>query len=167
MDLEPTLDALAPRLLRYCLGLTGRAAAAEDAAQEALLALVSRWRLHGPPDDAGAFVFTIARRRLRRRLWRDRLLQPIEALSERVDQAPDPEALSLTGSAFVTTLAALRELPNRDREALLLVAAGELNGAQAAEVLGIGRSALKMRVHRARQRLNRLLEDRHAISSEA
>ncbi len=167
MDLEPTLDALAPRLLRYCLGLTGRAAVAEDAAQEALLALVSRWRLHGPPDDAGAFVFTVARRRLRRNLWRDRLLQPIETLTERADHAPDPEALFLTGSTFATTLAALRKLSGRDREALLLVAAGELDGAQAAQVLGIGRSALKMRVHRARQRLSRLLEDRHAKPREA
>jgi len=54
----------------------------------------------------------------------------------------------------------MRRLPGKDREALLLVAAGELGLAESARVLGISLSALKMRVHRARKRLQQLLEER-------
>jgi RNA polymerase sigma-70 factor (ECF subfamily) len=54
----------------------------------------------------------------------------------------------------------LKRLPGRDREALLLVAAGELALEDGARLLGISKSALKMRLHRARQRLQSLLEER-------
>lgn len=57
------------------------------------------------------------------------------------------------------TLEALRRLPSRDREALLLVVAGELPTRAAAQVLGISLSAFKMRLHRARRRLVELLEE--------
>jgi RNA polymerase sigma-70 factor (ECF subfamily) len=57
------------------------------------------------------------------------------------------------------TLAALRRLPGRDREALLLAGVGDLGPTEGAKVLGITVSALKMRVHRARKRLQELLED--------
>lgn len=48
------------------------------------------------------------------------------------------------------TLAAIRRLSGKDREALLLAAAGELGLGDTARVLGISLSALKMRIHRAR-----------------
>lgn len=159
MELETTLDSLAPRLLRYCLGLAGNHALAEDAAQEALAALIGRWQRHGPPDDSAAFAFTVARRRLKRRLWRARLLRPIEAVAGRADERPDPESRSIGDRRLDRALTALDRLSNAERDALLLTTAGELSIAEAAAELGIGRSALKMRVHRARQNLRRLLED--------
>ena len=62
------------------------------------------------------------------------------------------------------TLAALRRLSGKDREALLLAAAGELGLGDTARVLGISLSALKMRIHRARKRLQQLLEvPRHGM----
>jgi DNA-directed RNA polymerase specialized sigma24 family protein len=45
-----------------------------------------------------------------------------------------------------------------EREALLLVAVGEFPVRDAARVLGISVSAVKMRVHRARQKLARQME---------
>ncbi|MFP3939228.1 MAG: RNA polymerase sigma factor [Thermoanaerobaculia bacterium] len=182
MDLETTVRGLAPRLLRYCLGRTGSAEQAEEVAQEALAALVGRWRRHGPPDSPEGFVFAVARRRaVRAGLWR-RLLLPLSALGNGHDDAPDPRAPAArdpavsAGSAgtdpnplerldrrreLARVLAALRRLPGRDREALLLAAAGELSTPEAARVLGISTSAFKMRLHRARRRLAALLEDRN------
>jgi RNA polymerase sigma-70 factor (ECF subfamily) len=61
-------------------------------------------------------------------------------------------------SELSRALAALGRLPVRDREALLLVAAGGLATVEAARVLGVSPGALKMRVHRARKRLTELLE---------
>lgn len=178
MDLETTVQGLAPRLLRYCLGRTGSAEVAEEIAQEALAALVGRWRRHGPPDSPEGFAFAVARRRAFRAGLRRRLLLPLAALGNGHDDAPDPGGPAAPGSVspcgaapdllerlerrheLARVLAALRRLPGRDREALLLAAAGELSTAEASRVLGISRSAFKMRLHRARRRLAALLEDR-------
>ncbi len=159
MDLEATLCELAPRLLRYCLGFAGDRPRAEDGAQEALTALVARWRRHGPPDSPQAFAFTVARRRMRRAILRQRLLEPLEKVLSGRGPNPDPEERALARADLKRTLEALHSLPRGHREALLLVAAGELETASAAKVLGISKSALKMRVHRARRSLHVLLED--------
>jgi RNA polymerase sigma-70 factor (ECF subfamily) len=52
---------------------------------------------------------------------------------------------------------ALATLPERDREALLLVAWDGLSADQAASVLGCSRRAFAMRLHRARKRLSAAL----------
>lgn len=153
MHLETLLSELAPPLLRFTLGLTGERVVAEEAAQEALAALVARWRRHGPPENPAAFVFAIARRRARREQQKRRLLAPLTALFERLAPGPGPEVQATTRSELATTLAALDRLPRPEREALLLVAAGERSGGEAAALLGISLSALKMRLHRARRRL--------------
>jgi RNA polymerase sigma-70 factor (ECF subfamily) len=169
MELDATVEALAPRLLRYCLGRTGSAEAAEEVAQDALAALVGRWRRHGPPESPAAFAFAVARRRAWRAGVRRRLLLPLAALTDghwgrggeggvETAAGPDLEARAVARGEVARTLAALRRLPARDREALLLVAAGELATEEAARVLGVSRSAFKMRVHRARRRLTELLE---------
>ncbi len=159
MDLEATLSDLAPRLLRFCVGRSSDRALGEEVAQDALIALVERWRRHGPPDSAEAFVFSIARRRVYRALVKQRLFEPLEAIFDGPSPGPDPEERTLHRDELAHTLARLDELPAREREALLLVAGGELDTATAAEVLGISKSALKMRVHRARKHLLTLLED--------
>jgi len=159
MDLEATLFDLTPRLLRYCVGRAADPTLGEEIAQETLTALVARWRRHGPPESPEAFVFVVARRRLGRALFRRRLLEPLEALFGAADAGPDPERRTLARGDLARSLEKLAELPALDREALLLVAGGELSTARAAEVLGISKSALKMRVHRARKHLQALLED--------
>lgn len=162
MELETAVNELAPRLYRYCLGRAGSAEAAEEAAQEALAALVSRWRRHGPPDSPEAFAFTVARRRAVRAAFRRRLLRPLAALmesgAEPETDGPGLEERTAARAELARTTAALRRLPARDREALLLAAAGELSTAEAARVVGISPSAYKMRLHRARRRLHELLE---------
>ncbi len=72
MDLESTLRALAPGLVRFCIGILGHADEGEDLAQESLAALVRFWKTNGPPDSPAAFVYLVARRqagRFRRR-WK-------------------------------------------------------------------------------------------------
>ncbi|MEM7587452.1 MAG: RNA polymerase sigma factor [Acidobacteriota bacterium] len=160
MDLETTLGELAPRLLRYCRGRSASPELAEESAQEALTALVARWRRHGPPESPEAFAFVIARRRLSRQILRQRWLEPLERVMHGHSPRPDPESTLLARSDLERTLGALDRLPQRLRDAMLLVAAGELDTETAAGVLGISKSALKMRVHRARQQLGHLLEER-------
>lgn len=159
MELENAVRELAPQLLRYALGQTGDPSLAEEVAQDALAALVQRWRRHGPPDCPAAFAFAVARRRAGRASFQRRLLFPLSVLFETESADPNPEEQAVSRTGLSRILAALRKLSGRDREALLLVTVGDLGHGEAARVLGISLSALKMRVHRARQRLQQLLED--------
>lgn len=153
MDLEATVRELAPRLLRYCRGRLANLASAEDVAQTALMALVARWRTAGPPESPAAFAFSIARRRAWRSALRDRLALPLSALGFRSEPFADPIRRSEARSEIQRLQSELQKLSVREREAILLVAAGELSVVEAALALGISESALKMRLVRARQKL--------------
>jgi len=159
VDLEETLRELAPRLLRYGLARCGDPALAEEAAQEGLVALALRWRRAGPPEHAAGFAFAVTRRRLFRALARRRLLAPLAALRNGHGRhpEPDPERRALSRADLGRTLGAIRRLPPHEREALLLAVVGELPGDEAAAVAGVSRSAFKMRVLRARRRLQAAL----------
>lgn len=158
MELEHAIVSLAPCLMRFCTGMTGSAELGEEIAQEALASLVGWWRRNGEPESARAFAFTVARRIARRTLRRQRLMRPLDVLSERAAPGPDPEEIVGRRGELARTRDAIARLPIRDREALLLVAAGDLSGLDVANLLKISRSALKMRTHRARRQLQRALE---------
>lgn len=161
VDLEGTIAELAPRVLRYANARLGDPALAEDVAQESLAALVRAWRNGGAPDSAEAFVFAIARRRAGRTAWRRGLWAPIESAFGARAATPSPEARAIAQDELARVRSALARLPARDREAILLVAVGDLSMADAAETLGLSTSAIKMRVSRARARLAAELEARH------
>ncbi len=159
MDLEATVRDLARRLLGYCILRTGDAAVAEDIAQEALAALVQRWRRHGEPRSPEGFVFAVARRRAARALLKRRLWLPLDYLLGRHDASPDPEARLVEHEARRRIIGALSRLARVDRELILLVVVAGLTTADAAQALGISVSAVKMRTLRARRRLRDLLEN--------
>lgn len=162
MDLETLVRDLAPRLLAYCRSRSSLDDVAEEVAQDALTTLVEQVRRNRPIQSPEAFVFTIARRRMARRHVQRRLWAPLESLLGRPQEAAtveNPEIRTTQRLRLARVRSALEKLGSRDREALLLVAVGEVDTATASAVLGIGRSAFKMRVHRARRRLAELLED--------
>jgi RNA polymerase sigma-70 factor (ECF subfamily) len=161
VDLDATLSDLAPRVLRYLVARLGDVSLAEEIAQESLTALVRCWRKGGAPESAEAFVFAVARRRLGRAVWRRRLWVPIEQAMGARDGGPSPESRAIARVEEERVRSALAKLARRDREAILLVAVGEMSTAEAADVLGVSLSAVKMRVHRARARLAALLEEGH------
>lgn len=164
MELENAIDALAVPLLRYCLGKTGSPELAEDVAQEALTALVQRWRRYGAPEDPAAFAFTVARRRAGRWLARRALSRPLDLLRDRPSPMPDPAEIAQRRGQTALAAAVIKKLPAKEREILLLVAAGELQVQQAADLCGISLSAAKMRLHRARRRLASQMENEHELA---
>lgn len=159
MELEAEVEDLAPKLLRYCLGRLGDRGLAEEVSQEALTALVVRWRRLGPPDSPSAFAFSVARRRAGRLIWRRRLMSSWDESLHANGESVQPDDAYAPREQLGRTLVALATLPLREREALLLVAVGELNTAEAAQAQGVSLSAIKMRVHRARRKLRNLLEE--------
>jgi RNA polymerase sigma-70 factor (ECF subfamily) len=79
-----------------------------------------------------------------------------ERLVLRMAAEPQAAGRSEPGSELSERLVrALRALPARDREALLLVVWDDLGHEEAAVALGCSRNALDVRLHRARRRLAR------------
>jgi len=159
VDLEAVVTALAPRLIGYVFARTGCHGIAEDIAQDALTALVRRWRQLGPPESPDAFAFAIARRRAGRALARRALMAPIDALRKKARDEPGVDQSYDDRHELSKVLLALRALPRTDREALLLRAAGELSFEEIAAILHTSTAAVKMRVSRARRRLTELLAE--------
>lgn len=157
MELEATARVLAPGLLAYAFARTGCRSTAEDVAQDALVALVQCWHRGGPPDSPEAFVFAIAKRRAAGATARRALLAPLDGILARAHTDLGADIVYERRAELESVLRALRRLPRRDREVLLLSAAGELQTAEVATVTGATPAAVKMRLHRARRRLAELL----------
>lgn len=104
-----------------------------------------------PRDDPRPWLFATARNLVRAE-WRGR--------DDREGGAAPPERAQLAPSVSLLDpelAEAIRSLAPRDREALLLVAWEDLTPALAARSLGITQAAFRVRLHRARRRLqNRL-----------
>jgi RNA polymerase sigma-70 factor (ECF subfamily) len=158
MEMEATLTAITPGLLRLALGLTGNRHDAEDLVQEALASLVRFWRTKGPPESPAAFACTVVRRQARRSGERSRTLVALDEAGGKSDGNPQPDDSAHHALHLARALGALAGLEAGDREAILLVAAGGLKVEEAASVLAISVPAFKMRVSRARRRLAAAME---------
>jgi RNA polymerase sigma-70 factor (ECF subfamily) len=86
-----------------------------------------------------------------RRDWRARELEP-----GLPDPAPGPEKAAGDRDALRRVLDALAQLPEADRAALLLSAQEGLTSDEIAATLGLSVAAVKVKIHRARLRLNEL-----------
>lgn len=138
-------------VLAYALRRAPRAVA-EDVASETFV-VVSR-RIEDVPADALPWLYGVARRVLsnerRGEARRDRLMQELWVKAD-----PVPGYSADDGGRI---LAALAQLPEPDREALMLTAWEGLTTAEAAAAAGCSGVAMRARLSRARRRLGRLLE---------
>jgi RNA polymerase sigma factor (sigma-70 family) len=123
-----------------------------DAIAAETMAIAWRRLAEVPHDDPRPWLFATARNLLLAE-WRERSRPSVngdngEPVSPTYNlQALDPELLT-----------ALKSLPVVDRETLFLVAWEDLSPSLAAKSLGISQGAFRVRLHRARQRLQRALE---------
>ena len=159
VELDEVARALAPRLIGYALARTGCPGSAEDVAQDALTALVRRWRQAGPPESPDAFAFAIARRRASRVVARRALMAPLDVIRSVAGREPSVEHAYEHRAELATVRSALRTLSRTDREALLLRSVGELSFEQISVIVGASPEAVKMRISRARRRLAASLQE--------
>jgi RNA polymerase sigma-70 factor (sigma-E family) len=139
------------RLARAALLLTGNEAEAEDIAQETMARVYERWDRVAAMESPEGYVYRVAMNVHRRHL---RWLRT--RARRRVDPPAAPDPLSDV-DARVDLLRAVVSLPERQRQALILVDWVGLAPEQAGRVLGIAPGAIRTRVHRARSRLRDML----------
>ncbi len=148
--------ALIPHLRAFSRALCGGRAIAEDMAQEAL---AKAWRAQDafdPGTNLKAWLFTILRHELyshSRRAWREIHWDPIKG--ERIAGPENGQEWALKLS---DTVRALQELPEQQREALILVAASGLSYDDAGKVCGAPAGTMKSRVARGRAALLEALD---------
>jgi RNA polymerase sigma-70 factor (ECF subfamily) len=158
---QPPFDALEAHVgmvYRYAMRLAGRADLAEDVTQETLL---RAWRRrHNLREPAVARVWLL---RIATNVWNDFLrqkkFQPKPLVSEvechgraDIERTEDQEQVALA-------LAAMDELPPRQRQVLYLATCEELSIAEVAEVLGINVPAVKSSLSLARREMRQRLQD--------
>jgi RNA polymerase sigma-70 factor, ECF subfamily len=146
-------ERYAPDVLRFALYLTGSRAEAEDITSETF---VRAW----VGNDAirvgtvKAYLFMIARNL--HVDWRRREARRGEMAHEPVDPAPGPDEKSEGRSELRALTAALQQLPEVDRAALLMRTLNDLPYESIAAALGLSTVAVRVKVHRARMKLNEL-----------
>lgn len=168
--IEVLVAAHGRTLYNLGLRLCGSPADAEEMVQETFLNAYRAWEGFEGRSAASTWLFTIARRicqRMhRRRAGEPDRIEPLEELlpgpSEAVADldAADPFEEQLAREAQSTVESALRELPVDFRLPLVLVDIAELSIGETAEVLGLKENTVKTRVHRARLKLRRAIEEK-------
>ncbi|MEO7588043.1 MAG: sigma-70 family RNA polymerase sigma factor [Arachnia sp.] len=142
---EGHVNAVMAHCLRHLAPAT-----AEDAVSDTFLVA---WRKLDeiPPEPRGWLIVT-ARNTIRNRY---RTQARSLALEDRLRQITHlaAEPADVTAERRADLLTALRALTDDEREAILLVSWDGLTGVEAARALGCSHGALRVRVHRARQKM--------------
>lgn len=154
--LHDIYERYAPAVYRFALGLCGDPAWADDLTAETFVrALVSPNPIRA--ETVQAYLFTIARN-LYLQAWRkERRLRRLE--ESVADGGLGPEKASEQQSDLRAALAALQSLPEIDRAALLMRAQDDLPYTAIADALGLSLAAVKVKIHRARLKVARLVKE--------
>jgi RNA polymerase sigma-70 factor, ECF subfamily len=157
-------DRLLERYIRACravaLAVIGSSADADDVCQDAFVAAVERIEDCREPARFGGWLLQIVRNRARNHL-RNRRLRQVEPLDAgAVSGDPSPAAALERGELRRRLEEALRQLPETQREVVLLHDLEGWKHAEIGERLGLPTGTVRSHLHHARQRL------RHFLSGE-
>lgn len=146
------------RIYRYCARRVGPDEGQDLASETFVVALRSIRRYDPRYISAAPWLFGIAtklvarHRRQEARTLRHAGVQPVE---DHADAVVDRVVATSQNAAIALALAALKP---RDRDAILLLALGELSYDDIALALGIPLGTVRSRIHRARTQLRRHLD---------
>jgi RNA polymerase sigma factor (sigma-70 family) len=146
------------RVLGVCAALSGDRDAAADATDEAFARAMDRWDRVGTLDKPGAWVQVVALNYLRRALRR----RGRERFLHRGSHGLSPELALPNPELWV----AVRELPERQRLAVVLRYVADRPEAEIAEIMGVTRGTVAATLSAARSRLASVLRDDEIIAQE-
>jgi RNA polymerase sigma-70 factor, ECF subfamily len=161
-DFKTELLGLIPFLRAFARSLCGSQDGADDLAQETLVKAWQSRATFAPGTNLKAWLFTILRNQFysdRRRAWRQ---TPWD--QDAAERLPGTSQDQTWSADLSDTARALRQLPDEQREALILVGAGGFSYADAAAICHCAVGTVKSRVARARKALMEILEGQDTLS---
>jgi RNA polymerase sigma-70 factor (sigma-E family) len=146
-EFEADFDQMLGRAYRHALRLVGNRALAEDLAAEALARTYARWRRVRSLDYRDAWILRVVTN------------LAIDSYAKRQVPLDDATPLELEDAAVlrVTLAQALRALPARQRDAVVLRYLVDMSEADTAEALGVAPGTVKSHLNRAVGHLRRAL----------
>jgi RNA polymerase sigma-70 factor (ECF subfamily) len=159
-----------PDVYRFVVHMTGAPATAEDVTQDVFIAVIQDARRYRTGRSGVVpWLLGIARNHARRRLSRDRLLDPLPDSGSDGGDALAVTADPLAGIARERQIdavkGALRSLPVSYREVVVLCDLQELSYADAAAAVGCAVGTVRSRLHRGRALLGaRLRGEQRALA---
>ena len=146
-------------LIRIAAVMLGSRAAAEDAVQDAFCGLFRKWHQLSDPRKALPYVRSAVMNRCRSELRRQARLERRADHNHRPLGAESPEQAAILGEEHRDVLAALRLLPHRQREVLILRYFMDLPEPDIATAMGISQGTVKSTTSRAIAALARRLKE--------
>ena len=140
------------RLFAYLLRRTGDYYLSGDILQESFTRYLEKYGEEGPNC---ALLYTIARNAVvdgYRKQGSDTQL-----FDEREHSQPNPESHMMVREDYRRVLAAMQELDPEERDVLSLVVSSGLSYREIARITGISEGNVKVRVHRARVKLRKMM----------
>ncbi len=127
---------------------------ARDLMQESFVRYLERYGRNDQP--SAALLYTIGRNALLdhiRKSGRNTSLP-----QDPPDTQRDQEQYYLVRETYQKVLAGMQKLPNEERDILALAVSSDLSYKEIAAVIGISEANVKVKVHRARVKLKKMLE---------
>ena len=155
-EFKAALANVAPHLRAFARGLCGDRDRADDLAQEAMMRAWAARDRYAAGTNFKAWTFTILRNNFYSEARRARFHGEYDEITaERILMAPPAQDKCLE---LRDVLRALDAIPDNYREALILVAAGNLSYDEIAGICGIALGTVKSRICRARAMLSNIVE---------
>ncbi len=157
--LEAVLATLAPSVHRFGMRMCKNAHDADDVLQDTLISIATHLGEFEGRSSLSSWVFALTRSACtrRRRGLKNRPHVSDDAIADRPDHAPTPEARAAEEELSSALSSALDGLSDDYREVILLRDIEGLSAPEAASSLKISVDALKSRLHRAREALRAAL----------
>jgi RNA polymerase sigma factor (sigma-70 family) len=156
-----TIEALNPGLIKFARRLLWRREDAEDLVQETWCSAIKAGATYQARGSLQAWLRGVMRRRYQDRLRRERLCELLDEERHSASPALSPEHLDWA-RAGTHASAALADLSQLERSAVVLCDAFDLDRGRAAEQLNVSRGHLRVILHRARQKLAHALKPQGA-----
>lgn len=154
-DPKELIVELLPALRAFARSLTRNPAEADDLLQETLVKALDKIHQFTPGTNMKAWLFTIERNVFYSR-YRKRCREGGQVAEDAIELSCEPEQEWMMKMKAMHR--ALDQLPEDQREVLVLVSGAGLSYVKAAEVCGCALGTIKSRVSRARARLLTLLQ---------
>ncbi|HEY0522640.1 MAG TPA: sigma-70 family RNA polymerase sigma factor [Stellaceae bacterium] len=156
-DFGRLLETEIPRLRRYARALTRDAARADDLVQETLCRALRKAHLWEPGSNLRAWLFTLLHNQHVndvRKVVREGLSTPVEEVAPLLSM-PATQSMKLEMRDLDR---AIGQLPDEQRQVVLLIGLEGLRYEQVAEILDVPVGTVRSRLSRARETLRRLMD---------